>query len=641
MNTRAYIPMDFLNVPGTQLEKLPWEHEQILRRYLSMSQHICELDELYSMMVFNLENMFEKFSLQFDDRIFAKRGETVDVIQINALLCNAVSAGRTLIESMEKFDEFYISKDKSFKKNFISKAYDQYSEYKIVDFLRNYMQHGHIPIHYDEEKIYLDLSEILETTHLKMNKNLKRMLQKAKKDLLEYGVADTRLCCVPLFYKYFLLIHRLYRAFYSYAEYTLMQIGEEKRKLLQDHPEYVRQVDEIAFAPVYQDELGQLHGVAVEDGYEEKIRENITYAEEKLQEYIKGNGQICSLQIDYCLEYRIPEMILIHEEELSENLVSYCKKHGHEIRHVSFYTYYKDDMDSYTRYKMFPYIQFEESVEWNVPYDRVTIRDFLRTFPEAEEKGILVQANNMGGDGIQIAQAVLQGWKTFLYHSSQILDTLGINSLADAIDWASRVVFIYQSIGWLKESFGKRIEKKPTIEQLEEYIRRAERWELSQLSSTLHAAPELLKLVLSEVGYISQDGELFVYDEVIATQRKEEERKRKAEKENSHGTQVDCRKMNKVIEELNVTILYYASLQNEKKAEECGKETRIGKCVEQVICKYREFLWWDEVREELKVRDPLLEKFTEEIQGKICRDVRALEEELSGKCRELEKNESL
>ena len=80
-----------------------------------------------------------------------------------------------------------------------------------------------------------------------------------------------------------------------------------------------------------------------------------------------------------------------------------------------FYTYYKDDMDSYTRYKMFPYIQFEESVEWNVPYDRVTIRDFLRTFPEAEEKGILVQANNMGGDGIQIAQAVFAGMENIFY----------------------------------------------------------------------------------------------------------------------------------------------------------------------------------------------------------------------------------
>lgn len=69
--------------------------------------------------------MFEKFSLQFDDRIFAKRGETVDVIQINALLCNAVSAGRTLIESMEKFDEFYILRIKvlrktSFRKHMIN-----------------------------------------------------------------------------------------------------------------------------------------------------------------------------------------------------------------------------------------------------------------------------------------------------------------------------------------------------------------------------------------------------------------------------------------------------------------------------------------------------------------------------------------
>ena len=121
MNTRAYIPMDFLNVPGTQLEKLPWEHEQILRRYLSMSQHICELDELYSMMVFNLENMFEKFSLQFDDRIFAKRGETVDVIQINALLCNAVSAGRTLIESMNSiFLRIKVLRKTSFRKHMIN-----------------------------------------------------------------------------------------------------------------------------------------------------------------------------------------------------------------------------------------------------------------------------------------------------------------------------------------------------------------------------------------------------------------------------------------------------------------------------------------------------------------------------------------
>ncbi len=107
---------------------------------------------------------------------------------------------------------------------------------------------------------------------------------------------------------------------------------------------------------------------------------------------------------------------------------------------------------------------------------------------------------------------------------------------------------------------------------MEEYIRRAERWELSQLSSTLHAAPELLKLVLSEVGYISQDGELFVYDEVIATQRKEEERKRKAEKRKFAWNPGRLQeKMNKVIEELNVTIFCIMQVYRMKKAEECGE----------------------------------------------------------------------
>lgn len=59
------------------------------------------------------------------NRIFAKRGETVDVIQINALLCNARQRRAVMIESMEKFDEFYILRIKvlrktSFRKHMIN-----------------------------------------------------------------------------------------------------------------------------------------------------------------------------------------------------------------------------------------------------------------------------------------------------------------------------------------------------------------------------------------------------------------------------------------------------------------------------------------------------------------------------------------
>ncbi len=70
-------------------------------------------------------------------------------------------------------------------------------------------------------------------------------------------------------------------------------------------------------------------------------------------------------------------------------------------------------MDSYTRYKMFPYIQFEEGVEWNVPYDRVTIRDFLRTFPEAEEKGILYKPTIWAGMEYRSRRRFCRDGKTF------------------------------------------------------------------------------------------------------------------------------------------------------------------------------------------------------------------------------------
>ena len=73
---------------------------------------------------------------------------------------------------MEVCDKAYISEDGNFKKYFIAPVYDECPDYRIVDFLRNYMQHGHVPISYDGQKIFLNLSEILDVTHMKINARL-------------------------------------------------------------------------------------------------------------------------------------------------------------------------------------------------------------------------------------------------------------------------------------------------------------------------------------------------------------------------------------------------------------------------------------------------------------------------------------
>lgn len=53
-------------------------------------------------------------------------GKAVDGIRINAMISNAVSSAKTLMEALAVFDQTYISEEQQFKKQYISAAYDEY-----------------------------------------------------------------------------------------------------------------------------------------------------------------------------------------------------------------------------------------------------------------------------------------------------------------------------------------------------------------------------------------------------------------------------------------------------------------------------------------------------------------------------------
>lgn len=174
--------------------------------------------------LFNLEELLEHYDMQFDDRVYSKYGEKVDVIEINALVSNAVSSARTLIESMDVFDKVYIDKEENFKKNYISKAYDEDFSYRFIDFIRNYMQHGHVPVSFDGEKISFQLSEILDTAHTKINATLKKQMKNIEQQLFDYGEMNVQLTVVKMLYKYFLLVHILICEFLKYIKKFFLEI---------------------------------------------------------------------------------------------------------------------------------------------------------------------------------------------------------------------------------------------------------------------------------------------------------------------------------------------------------------------------------------------------------------------------------
>ena len=220
MNSRRYF--EIMPSEGEKKFTLPVnEHQVIFQRYLDMTYHVQELDQLYRMMLYNLEKIFRDYDLLFDDRVYTYNGQEVDVLQLNALIGNAISSARTLIESVEVFDKAYIDSDGTFKTYYISKAYDKWMAYRMVDFLRNYMQHGHVPISYDENKIFLNLTEILDVHHMRINKALRQQYTDVYAQLMEQGAVETRLACVFPLYQYFLLVHKLYLDFWRYADWTL------------------------------------------------------------------------------------------------------------------------------------------------------------------------------------------------------------------------------------------------------------------------------------------------------------------------------------------------------------------------------------------------------------------------------------
>ena len=278
-------------------------------------------------------------------------------------------------------------------------------------------------------------------------------------------------------------------------------------------------------------------------------------AEEKYEAYKASNGNLLILTMDYCLENRAPEMLFVDDSVLSNNLVEYCREHGQNVHHISFEKHY-GSMDMHTVHEMFPYIQFEDGIQWNVPYSDVTIADFIRTFPNIRQTGICAQVNNVAGGG-PLGHLIMHGWHMIMDSAAYIAEQMQIESAIDVVDWISRAEFVASKMRLLRQSFSRQDAHKPDVHFLMHYIRQQDHWNIIEMSQNMKAKPELLKMLLENLGYISGDSIHYQYDAECAEKMNQYQKKRKVEIENRHGSDVDCAAMNQAVMNANADALYY------------------------------------------------------------------------------------
>ena len=628
MNTRTFVQLDSQE-KEYYYEKLPVEHETVFRSFIEEERHFQEITQLYQMMLFDLEQIFLNFNLSFNDVVMPVQGQEMSIVNLNALFRNAISSARSLIDSIDVYDQVYVSEENLFKNNYISRAYDEYFSYKLVDYLRNYYQHGHVPVSFDGSRIYFQMSEILDVSHMKVNKKLEKQLKDIQEELVDYGAMDTRLAVVPTLYEYFLLIHALAYEFFNFINFYRQERFDQVKNLLLSHPEYITDMKETDFVPVYLDEYNLVHGFSAMDTTESGTEYWIAESYSRLEQYSNSNEKLFFLYIKYCLEYRMSIMRIVDEHDLSKNLVQFCLESGTDIHFISFDDYY--ECSEMSALRVYPFIQYEDGVHWNVPYSEVTIADFLRTFPDIRKKGLKVNANNVGSGIDEIIKTLLQDWSSYICQAKAVLAKIGINSPADAIDWAVRIEVLCRYMRWVMSSFSKKKEHKPTFYELRSYIKQKKEWNIYELMHNLDAKKELLELVLEESGYVYRNKGVYKYDEEIANRLENERQKYSHHLYDNHGTSVNCYGMNQALDSLNSYFQYLAVLMMEQ-----GEIDKFDLAVRDMILKLKkceQFAYWDELTRTVKIVTPLPEGFSDEdemfVWGVIMEMKNELDKEIS------------
>lgn len=223
MNTEYFFLIKDTNInpENIKIPELDDKEFNIIQEYIEFTRHIQEIDQLFHIFKVNLDNLLINYELINDDTFFRKTNvfkENDDRIILNAFVINYISSAKTLIESIDNFFYEKLGEEKynTYKIDCINKIYDEKFSYRLLIRLRDFSQHGHLPVYISiDNKCSFDLEQILNTPHFKHNKKIeeemKSIVSKIKKDfgdnpriMFTRSIAEFEICILEI-YNYFIV----------------------------------------------------------------------------------------------------------------------------------------------------------------------------------------------------------------------------------------------------------------------------------------------------------------------------------------------------------------------------------------------------------------------------------------------------
>ena len=190
MDTERMLPYQDFDIDDITLLDFTDDALKIIQTYVEVTRHVQEIHQLFELFRYNLKRLLSVYELNSGNRI--KRHtpyfeEFSDRIELNALVINYISAGKTLVDSLRSCIEHAYSEDISTNEKFskfLSSVYDGCFSYRLLTRLRDFAQHGHLPVSVSDGIIRFDIAQIINTPHFNHNKTILKEMKKFDEELV-------------------------------------------------------------------------------------------------------------------------------------------------------------------------------------------------------------------------------------------------------------------------------------------------------------------------------------------------------------------------------------------------------------------------------------------------------------------------
>ncbi len=214
------------------------------RCHVELHRHTEKIHQLFLMFKFNLDCIQNNYTLMNSGEVFqnnnpAKGDE--DYIAINAYVNNLISAGRTLIESMECY--FNVLHNDDEQKNqyldYYHNTYDKSFAYRFLIRLRDFSQHGHMPVFKQGHNYYFDLKQILETPHFNHNNALKQQMKRSADEIIEIYRDNPTLSLTKTLAEYVSQLLLIYHKFWLQIEPNIIDASLKFQSIIKSNAQNI------------------------------------------------------------------------------------------------------------------------------------------------------------------------------------------------------------------------------------------------------------------------------------------------------------------------------------------------------------------------------------------------------------------